>query len=205
MRVQSIWGIIICDENHYDFYMSLGRGSRSCANQGWEPEVHSCDRQALIAMARSASAACGADPVISGLPVQSKRNKRAILKLMRKLLKKYASLLSGWSPMTCADTAPQLGIEAGMNAGDRRTIELQIRINQRRGGNTKCSGSSRGQPKNFFPRMPPSTTLSAPTRLMSAGTHRALRARGDGCVADGSRSGQTIREAPTLHGPDTVT
>ena len=53
--------------------------------------------------------------------VQSKRNRRAALKLMRKLLKKYASFPSGWSPTTCDHTAPRsetLGSSASMSAGN---------------------------------------------------------------------------------------
>ena len=56
--------------------------------------------------------------------VQSKRNKHAALKLMRKLLKKYA-FVPDWSPTTCGHTAPRSGIlgsNAGTSAGDGRTI-----------------------------------------------------------------------------------
>ena len=57
--------------------------------------------------------------------VQSKRNKHAALKLMRKLLRKYAVVLSDWSRMICGPTAQQPSISASttcMTAGDGRTI-----------------------------------------------------------------------------------
>jgi DDE domain len=94
--------------------------------------------------------------------VRSKRNSHAALKLMRKLLKKYASFLSGWSPTTCDHTAPRSGIlgsNAGTSADDGRTIELRIRTSRRGGGSARCSGSrARVQPRNFFQPTPPSTT-----------------------------------------------
>src|SRR5271157_3513791 len=62
--------------------------------------------------------------------------------------------LSDWSPTTCGHTAPRSGIlgsNAGMSAGDGRTIELRIRISRRGGASARCSGSrARGQPRNFF-------------------------------------------------------
>ena len=97
--------------------------------------------------------------------IQSKRNKHAALKLMRKLLKKSMPLfLSGWSPTTCDHTAPRsgsLGSNASMSAGDGRTTELRIRISRRGGGSARCSGSrARVEPRNFFPHTPPSTIPS---------------------------------------------
>jgi putative transposase len=53
--------------------------------------------------------------------VQSKRNKHAALKLMRKLLKNMPSSPSDWSPTTCDHTAPpsmSLGSSAATSAGD---------------------------------------------------------------------------------------
>jgi Phage integrase, N-terminal SAM-like domain len=65
---------------------------------------------------------------------------------------------------TCDHITPRSGIlgsNAGTSAGDGRTIELRIRISRRGGGSARCSGSrARVQPTNFFPRTPPSTTLS---------------------------------------------
>ena len=74
------------------------------------------------------------------------------------------SFLSDWSLTTCDDTAPRSGIlgsNGAMTAGDGRTIELRIRISRRGGESARCSGSrARVQPRNFFLRTPPSTTLS---------------------------------------------
>ena len=56
--------------------------------------------------------------------VQSKRNKHAALKLMRKLLKKYAFV----PERLVTDQLGSLGSNATMSAGDGRTTELKIRI-----------------------------------------------------------------------------
>ena len=96
--------------------------------------------------------------------VLSKRDKHAALKLMRKLMKKYAFVPELLVTDTCDRTAPRpatWGSKAGTNGGDGRTIEPRIRISRRGGGNARCSVSrARGQPRNFFPRTPPSTTPS---------------------------------------------
>ena len=114
--------------------------------------------------------------------IQSKRNKHAALKLMRKLLKRYALFLSGWSPTTCDHTAPRSGSlssNAAMSAGDGRTPELRIRISRRGGGSARCSGSrARVQPRNFFPHTPPSTIPSTSSAISSQPkrtAHFALR------------------------------
>src|SRR5271170_1273280 len=65
--------------------------------------------------------------------VQSKRNKPAALKLMRKLLKKYAFVpdrLVTDDLRSYGAAARDLGIEAAMSAGDGRTNGPRIRINQ---------------------------------------------------------------------------
>ena len=91
--------------------------------------------------------------------VQSKRIKHAALKLMRKLLKKYA-----FAPerlVTDELRLESLELNPGMSGGDGRTIELRIRISRRGGGSARCSGSrARVQPRNFFLPTPPSTTPS---------------------------------------------
>ena len=141
--------------------------------------------------------------------VQSKRNKHAALKLMRKLLRSMPSLLSGWSPTTCDHTAPRfesLGSNAGMSGGDGRTIELRIRISQRGGGSARCSGSkARVQPRGFFPLMPPSTIPSTSNAISSRPKRTRASHRRDDHVADRSRSGLTIHEAPILRARGTAT
>ena len=96
--------------------------------------------------------------------VQSKRNKHAALKLMRKLLKKYAFVperLVTDDLRSYSAAVRELGIESGTSAGDGRTIELRIRTSRRGGGSARCSGSrARVQPRNFFPHTPPSTIPS---------------------------------------------
>ena len=96
--------------------------------------------------------------------VQSKRNKHAAMKLMRKLLKKYAFVperLVTDDLRSYSAAVRELGIERHMSAGDGRTTELRIRISRRGGGSARCSGSrARVQPRNFFPHTPPSTIPS---------------------------------------------
>ena len=93
--------------------------------------------------------------------VQSKRNRHAALKLMRKLLRKYAFVPERLVTDDLRSSPPSmfLGSNAGMSAGDGRTIERRIRISQPGGGSARCSGSRvRVQPRSFFPHTPPSTT-----------------------------------------------
>ena len=95
---------------------------------------------------------------------QSKRNKHAALKLMRKLLRSMPSFLSNWSPTTCDRPAARSGLSGScvaMSAGDGRTIELRIRISRRGDWNARCSGSrAQVQPRSTFQATRPSTTLS---------------------------------------------
>ena len=76
--------------------------------------------------------------------VQSKRNKRAALKLMRKLLKKYAVV----PDKLVTDDLRFMGLrpvnfesQEVMNAVDGATIERRIRINQPDDENARCKGS----------------------------------------------------------------
>ena len=108
--------------------------------------------------------------------IQSKRNKHAALKLMRKLLKKYAFVperlvtddLRSYSAAVRELGIERLGSNATMSAGDGRTTELRIRISRRGGGSARCSGSrARVQPRNFFPHTPPSTIPSTSNAISS--------------------------------------
>ena len=96
--------------------------------------------------------------------IQSKRNKHAALKLMRKLLKKYAFVperLVTDDLRSYSAAVWSLGSNDGMSAGDGRTTELRILISRRGGGSARCSGSrARVQPRNFFQPTPPSTIPS---------------------------------------------
>ena len=96
--------------------------------------------------------------------VQSRRNKRAALKLMRKLLKKYGFVpdklvtddLRSYVPLPVI-----LESQDDMSVVDGATIEPRIRINRPDDENTRRRVSSvRGQPKDFSQLTQPSTTLS---------------------------------------------
>ena len=101
--------------------------------------------------------------------VQSRRNKRAALKLMRKLLKKYGFVpdkLVTDDLRSYAAAASILKSQNDMSVVDGATIEQRIRINQPDDENTRCRVSSvRGQPKDFSQRTQPPTTLSTSSAI----------------------------------------
>ena len=108
--------------------------------------------------------------------VQSKRNKHAALKLMRKLLK----LRSGWSRTTCGHTAQRPVISASntcMRAGDGRTIGPRIRISRPDGGSARCKRfkSARSAQKFLSARAAVYNTFNVQRHLTSAQSHRLLR------------------------------
>jgi hypothetical protein len=79
------------------------------------------------------------------LAIDTRRNKRAALKLMRKLLKKH-----GFAPdkLGTDDLRPFLGLQPvisgsqnAMNVADGATIEPRIRINRPDDENTRCKVS----------------------------------------------------------------
>jgi transposase-like protein len=83
--------------------------------------------------------------------VQSRRNKRAALKLMRKLLKKYGfvpdKLVTDDLRSYAAAARVILESQDDMSVVDGATIEPRIRINRPDDENTRCRVSSaRGQP-----------------------------------------------------------
>jgi len=85
--------------------------------------------------------------------VQTRRNKRAALKLMRKLLKKYGFVQTSSSRMTCALMGLQrmtLESQNAMNAVDGLTIEPRIRISRPDEGREKCKGSRAWDPRKDF-------------------------------------------------------
>ena len=96
--------------------------------------------------------------------VQSKRNRHAALKLMRKLLRKYAFVperLVTDDLRSYSAAVHVLGIEHCHQRGRWMNNRARTRINQRGGGSARCSGSrARVQPRNSCQRMPPSTTPS---------------------------------------------
>src|ERR1700745_803254 len=91
--------------------------------------------------------------------VQSKRNKHAALKLMRKLLKKYAfapDRLVTDDLRSYAPAARDLGIEHLHERGRWRNNRAEIRISRPDGGSAKCNASrSRVTRSNSSPPTPP--------------------------------------------------
>jgi hypothetical protein len=80
-----------------------------------------------------------------------------------------------------------------------RTIEPRIRFSRRGGGSARCSGSrARVQPRNFFPRTPPSTTFLTPSAISLRPKRTTPFALGDDHVANSSRSSPTISELKML-------
>ncbi len=110
--------------------------------------------------------AVGTEGEVLDVLVQSKRNKQAALKLMRKLLRKYAVAperlvtddLRSYRAATLDPTCT--------TAGDGRTIGPRIRISRPDGGSARCNASrARAQPRSSSQRTPPSTTLSTPNAI----------------------------------------
>ena len=85
--------------------------------------------------------------------VQTRRNKRAASKLMRKLLKKYGFVPTSSSQMISDLMGLQpviLDSQNAMNAVDGATIERRIRINRPDDENTRCKVSRAWGPRRDF-------------------------------------------------------
>ena len=85
--------------------------------------------------------------------VQSKRNKHAALKLMRKFLKKYAFVPERLVTDDCDHMAQRPALSASnacMSAGDGRTIEPKIRISRPDGGSARCTFQERRSAQKFL-------------------------------------------------------
>jgi hypothetical protein len=112
--------------------------------------------------------------------VQSKRNKHAALKLMRKLLRKYASFPSDWSRMICGPTAQRPSNSASTtctSADDGRTIGPRIRISRPDGGSARCNALRVwAQPRSSSQPTPPLTTLSTSNAISRQLDHTACSA-----------------------------
>jgi transposase-like protein len=95
--------------------------------------------------------------------VQSKRNKRAALKLMRKLLKKYCFVPDNLitDDLRSYAAAPEnLESQNAMSAADGATIERRIRISRPGDENTRCKVSrAPDRHKDFSQCIQQSTTL----------------------------------------------
>ena len=120
--------------------------------------------------------AVDAEGEVLDVVVQSKRVKRAALKLLRKLLKKMAfvpdklvtdDLRSYGGPPVSSGC-----LVVAMNAGDGAITERRTRINRPDDGSARCRGSRvRDQPNDFCPSTPPPTTPSTSSVTSSQRRH----------------------------------
>jgi putative transposase len=108
--------------------------------------------------------AVDAEGEILDVLVQSKRDKHAALKLMRKLLKKYGFVpdrLITDDLRSYGAAARDLGIEKHMNVVGGRTIERRTRISQPDDESARCRASrAEDQPNDSSQPMQPSTIPS---------------------------------------------
>ena len=131
--------------------------------------------------------------------VQSKRDKHAALKLMRKLLKKYAfapDRLVTDDLRSDAPAARDLGIEHLHERGRWKSNRAEnshqpTRRRERKMQRFKSAGSAQ---KFLSAHAAVYNTFNVQRHLTSAQTHRMLRARGNDHVARGRRGGLRIRK-----------
>ena len=120
--------------------------------------------------------AVDAEGEVLDVVVQSKRDKRAALKLLRKLLKKMAFVpdkLVTDDLRSYGAAARELGLSRRHErAGDGAITERRTRINRPDGGSARCRGSRvRDQPNDFCPSTPPPTTPSTSSVTSSQRRH----------------------------------
>ena len=112
--------------------------------------------------------------------VQSKRDKRAALALMWKLLKKLNCVPDKLVTDDLRSYGrPVVSLESliSMNVGGGETIERRIRTSQPDDESARCRDSkARGQPSDSSPFMRPPTTPSTYSAISPPRTHRAFRA-----------------------------
>ena len=124
--------------------------------------------------------AVDAEGEVLDVVVQSKRDKRAALKLLRKLLKKMAFVpdkLVTDDLRSYGAAARELGLSRRHERGRWRNNRARTRINRPDDGSARCRGSRvRDQPNDFCPSTPPPTTPSTSSVLISAKTQRSFRA-----------------------------
>jgi len=109
-----------------------------------------------------------AEGAVLDVLVQTRRNKRAASKLMRKLLKKYGFVpdkLITDDLRSYGAAASDLGIAKRHERG-RATIERRVRINRPDDENTRCKVSRAWDPlKDFSQSMQQPTTLSTSSAI----------------------------------------
>jgi len=124
--------------------------------------------------------AVDAEGEVLDVVVQSKRDERAALKLLRKLLKKMAFVpdkLVTDDLRSYGAAARELGLSRRHERGRWRNNRARTRINRPDDGSARCRGSRvRDQPNDFCPSTPPPTTPSTSSVLISAKTQRSFRA-----------------------------
>jgi DDE domain len=102
--------------------------------------------------------------------VQSRRNKRAALKLMRKLLKKYGVVPEKLVTDDYDRMQPQpviLESQDVINAVDGATTEPRIRINQPDDENARCKGSRALDPPKDFSHCMQQFTIPSTSNVIS--------------------------------------
>ena len=121
--------------------------------------------------------AVDAEGEILDVLVQSKRNKHAALKLMRKLLKKYAFAPERLVTDDLRSYAQRPAISASsicMSAAGGGTIGPRIRISRPDGGSGKCNASRARAPlRNSSQPTPPCITLSTSNAISRQLNHTA--------------------------------
>jgi hypothetical protein len=107
--------------------------------------------------------------------VQRRRDTRAALRLMRKLLKKQVfapKLLVTDKLRSYACAIRRLRLTCPHEQGCERIIEPKIRISRYDDESAKCSGSSQlAPPSGFSACTPPSTTISISNAISSRARH----------------------------------
>ena len=116
----------------------------------------------------------------SDVLVQSKRNKHAALKLMRKLLKKYAFVPERFVTddlRSYGAAARALDLERLHERGRWRNNRAEIRISQPADGSARCNVSrALALRRNSFQPTPPFTTLSTSNAISYQLNHTACSA-----------------------------
>jgi putative transposase len=119
--------------------------------------------------------AVDAEGEVLDVVVQSKRDKRAALKLLRKLLKKMAFVpdkLVTDDLRSYGAAARELGLSRRHERGRWRNNRARTRINRPDDGSARCRGSRvRDQPNDFCPSTPPPTTPSTSSVTSSQRRH----------------------------------
>ena len=125
--------------------------------------------------------AVDAEGEVLDVVVQSKRDERAALKLLRKLLKKMAFVpdkLVTDDLRSYGAAARELGLSRRHERGRWRNNRARTRINRPDDGSARCRGSRvRDQPNDFCPSHAATyNTFNVQRHLISAKTHRSFRA-----------------------------